>query len=390
MARERPSAMHLDMITQPHPELRGIPNPTFFLDAHLDLSINAIEWNRDLTRPLAEICATEAHLTDKSGRGRATVSLPEMRRAGAGLCVATQLARVELDGWSPLSGWRSQAQAWAMTQAQLAWYGAMEEAGEMVQLRNRTTLDAHVAAWEAALERADGSYMQLPVGYVLSLEGADSLPSLDHLHRAYANGLRAIGPAHYGYGVYANGTDATGKLNEKGVALLREASALGMILDATHLCDDAFWQALDLYEGPIWASHHNCRALVPHNRQLSNEMILALAQRDAVIGVALDAWMLVPDWVRGQTTPESAGVTLSHVVDHLDHVCQITGSARHSGIGSDLDGCFGTEQTPTDVASIADLGRLPELLKIRGYESEDVAGIMSGNFLRALRLGLPK
>jgi len=130
--------------------------------------------------------------------------------------------------------------------------------------------------------------------------------------------------------------------------------------------------------------------LVPHNRQLSDEMILALAQRDAVIGVALDAWMLVPGWVRGQTTPEAAGVTLSHVVDHLDHVCQITGSARHSGIGSDLDGCFGTEQTPSDVASIADLGHLPELLKARGYKAEEVEEIMCDNFLRALRLGLPK
>ena len=382
--------MHFHMSTHLQPELSGTSPTAFLLDAHLDLSINAIEWNRDLTRPLAEIRATEAHLTDKKGRGRGTVSLPEMRLAGAGLCVATQLARVELDGWSPLNGWRSQAQAWAMTQAQLAWYGAMEEAGEMVQLRNRTTLAAHVAVWKAALERADGSHMQLPVGYVLSLEGADSLPSLDHLHRAYANGLRAIGPAHYGPGVYANGTDATGKLNEKGVALLREASRLGMILDATHLCDDAFWQALDLYEGPIWASHHNCRTLVPHNRQLSDEMILALAQRDAVIGVAFDAWMLVPGWVREQTTPESAGVMLSHVADHLDHVCQITGSARHSGIGSDLDGCFGTEQTPSDVRSIADLGRLPELLKARGYEDGAVEGIMSGNFLRALKLALPE
>ena len=157
-----------------------------------------------------------------------------------------------------------------------------------------------------------------------------------------------------------------------------------MILDATHLCDDAFWQALDLYEGPIWASHHNCRALVPHNRQLSDEMILGLANRGAVIGAAFDAWMLHPGWVRGQTTPQSSGVTLETIIDHIDHVCQLTGSARHVGIGSDLDGCFGTEQTPADLNSIFDLTRLPELLAKRGFDSSAISGVMLENFLRVL------
>jgi membrane dipeptidase len=360
------------------------------LDAHLDLGINAIEWNRDLTCPVESIRATERHLTDKPDRGRGTVSLPELRRAGIGVCVATQLARVELDAWSPIKGWRSQAQAWAMTQAQLSWYRAMEESGEMVQIRDAEALASQVANWEAALERKDGSHLGLPVGYVLSLEGADSLVSLDHLHRAHAYGLRAIGPAHYGPGVYANGTDATGRLNEKGLALLREAEGLGLILDATHLCDDAFFQALELYSGPVWASHHNCRALVPHNRQLSDEMILALAQRGAVIGVAFDAWMLSPGWVRGQTTPESAGVCLRTVVDHIDHICQVTGSVRHAGIGSDLDGCFGTEQTPQDVETIFDLTRLSGLLAERGYSAADIQAVLSGNFLRKLGEALPR
>jgi membrane dipeptidase len=354
------------------------------LDAHLDLAINAIEWNRDLTLPLSQICESDVPLPGKAGCGRGTVSLPEMRKAGIGLCVATQLARVELNAWSPVNGWRSQAQAWAMTQGQLAWYQAMEEAGEMVQIRTASDLKNQVAIWEQALVRKDGSHLALPIGYVLSLEGADSLLSLDHLHRAYQNGLRAIGPAHYGPGVYANGTDSSGGFNPAGLALLREAGTLGMILDATHLCDDAFWEAMDLYEGPVWASHHNCRSLVPHNRQLSDEMILALAARGAVIGTAFDAWMLVPGWIRGQTTPEAAGVRLSTVVDHMDHICQLTGTARHLGIGSDLNGCFGTEQSPADLTSIADLTRLPELLSVRGYTEADILGIMNGNFVHFL------
>lgn len=360
----------------------------FIVDAHLDLSLNAMEWNRDLTKPLTEIRAAEAHLKDKPDRGRGTVCLPEMRRAGIGLCVATQLARVERDAWSPLLGWRSQLQAWAMTQAQLAWYEEMEAAGEMVQIRDAETLMSHVRSWEAALALNDGSQLKLPVGYVLSLEGADSLVSLDHLHRAYARGLRAIGPAHYGPGVYAHGTDATGRMNASGIALLKEAASLGMILDATHLCDDAFWQALEIYEGPVWASHHNCRALVPHNRQLSDEMILGLAQRGAVIGAAFDAWMLYPGWIRGQTTPAESGVTLRTVIDHMDHICQLTGSARHVGLGTDLDGCFGTEQSPADLNSIADLAVLPALLAERGFTPEDIPAVMGGNFMGILKNAL--
>jgi membrane dipeptidase len=347
------------------------------IDGHLDLAMNAIEWNRDLTRPIDEIREREAHWTDKPDRGGGTVSFPEMRRGGVGLCVATQIARyVRRD--NPLKGWHSPEQAWAMTQGQLAWYRAMEERDELVQIRDRDGLDAHVRRWNTSSD-------DTPIGYVSSLEGADSLVTLGHLERAYAQGLRAVGPAHYGPGVYAQGTDACGGIGAPGRELLREMERLGIILDATHLCDDSFREALDHFRGPVWASHSNCRALVPNDRQFSDEHIRELVQRGAVIGAAFDAWMLVPGWVRGETTPESAGVTLETVIDHIDRVCQIAGNARHCGIGSDLDGAFGREQSPGDVETIADLSRLPALLAARGYSAEDVALIAHGNFLRFLR-----
>jgi membrane dipeptidase len=352
-------------------------------DAHLDLAMNAIEWNRDLSRPIAEIREVEAHLADKPDRGRGTVCLPEMRRAGIGLCVATQIARVEHDAWSPVAGWRSPAQAWAMTQGQRAWYRAMEEAGEMTLIHDRAGLDRHLALWSKAAP-ADAT-RPLPVGYLLSLEGADSLITLQHLERSVADGLRVIGPAHYGPGVYAQGTSTSGGFNARGRDLLRECARLGLILDVTHLSDECFWEALDLFPGPAWASHHNCRALVPHQRQLSDAMIRALVERGAVIGAAFDAWMLIPGWVRGKTTPESSGVSLAHVADHIDHVCQIAGSARHSGIGSDLDGAFGREQCPRDLDTIADLENLRTLLNARGYSAVVVEQIMHGNFVRFLR-----
>lgn len=357
--------------------------PNFIFDAHLDLAMNAIEWNRDLTRSLADIRAAEAHLKDKPDRGHNTVSFGEMRRANIGLCVATQIARVEHNAWSPVPGWRSPQQAWAMTQAQLAWYRTMEEAGELVQIRDAAGLERHLAECDDKTSETEG--LAKPIGYILSLEGADSLVTLQHLERAWGYGLRAVGPAHYGPGIYANGTNSSGGLNERGRELLREMRRLGMILDATHLCDDAFWDAMEVFDGPVWASHQNCRALVPHNRQWSDEQIKLLIERGGVLGSVFDAWMMVPEWQRGVTTPASAGLKLEKIVEHIDHVCQLAGNARHVGIGSDLDGGFGTEQTPQDLQSIADLQRLPELLRARGWSETDITGLAHGNFLRFLR-----
>jgi membrane dipeptidase len=347
------------------------------MDAHLDLAMNAIEWNRDLTRPIDEIRERERGKTDKPDRSRGTVSFPEMRRGRVGLCVATQIARYVAPD-NPLQGWHSPEQAWAMTQGQLAWYRAMEERGEMVQIRDVEGLNAHIARWTNG--EKDG-----PIGYILSLEGADSIVTLQHLERAFEQGLRAVGPAHYGPGVYAQGTNATGDLGAPGRELLREMERLGIILDATHLCDDSFRDALDHFHGAIWASHSNCRSLVAHNRQFTDDQIRELVQRGAVIGAAFDAWMLVPGWKRGETTPESSGVSLETVADHIDHVCQVAGDALHAGIGSDLDGAFGREQSPADVQTIADLSRLPDVLKARGYSDIDVTNIAHGNFVRLLR-----
>lgn len=351
----------------------------FTIDAHLDLSMNAMEWNRDLRQPVMDIRQREVGLTDKPDRAKGTVALPELRKGHIGLVVATQIARYVGPG-NPLPGWHSPEQAWAQTQAQLAWYKTMEAAGEMVMIKNKHELESHLALWLNG-EPDDNK----PVGYILSLEGADSLVTIKHLEAAHAYGLRAVGPAHYGPGRYANGTDATGGLQEMGAALLKEMDRLNMILDATHLCDDAFWDAMRVFNGPVWASHNNCRALVDHNRQFSDEMIKVLIERGAVIGGALDAWMMVPGWVRQQSTPEGMNCNLHKMLDHLDHICQLAGNTLHVGIGTDLDGAFGKEQSPYDLETIADLQKIPALLKERGYKQEDIENIMHGNWLRFLR-----
>ena len=350
-------------------------NP-FVFDAHLDLSMNAMEWNRDLRLPVHEIRQLEKGMRDKPDRGNNTVSLPAMRGGNIGLCVATQIARYVKRG-SNLPGWHSPEQAWAQTQAQLEWYKMMEACGEMVQITNLKGLRKHLDSWKKDARTT-------PIGYILSLEGADSIIDMGYLERAYASGLRAIGPAHYGPGTYAYGTDSDGPLGKKGRELIKKIEALGLILDVTHLSDTCFWEALDSYSGPLWASHNNCRALVDHNRQFSDEQIKEIINRKGVIGVALDAWMMVPNWQRGVSTPEGMGVSLEQALDNIDHICQLAGNCEHVGIGTDLDGAFGKEQSPMDLDTIADLQKLPQMLKKRGYSDQDITRILSENFLSFL------
>lgn len=347
-------------------------------DAHLDLSMNAMEWNRDLTQPVNDIREREKNLNDKPDRGKGTISFQEMRKGRIGVCVATMIARY-VRPENTLPGWHSQEQAWAQTRGQLAWYRAMEDRGEMKQIKTKDELQSHILLWEKA-----GDTDHLPIGYILSLEGADSIVNLKYLEKNYEEGLRALGPAHYGPGVYAYGTDSTCGIGSKGKELLKEMEKLNIILDATHLCDESFWEALDNFKGHVWASHNNCRSLVSHNRQFSDEQIKLLIERDAVIGAVFDAWMTIPGWKIGKTTPDETGVSMEHIVNHIDHVCQLAGNSLHSALGTDLDGGFGREQCPGDIGTIADLQKMPDILTKRGYTQNDIENIMFKNWIRFL------
>ena len=320
------------------------------IDAHLDIGWNALSFNREQTVSVDELNRTEEHMTDVRCRGKATTTLPELQRSGVAVCVATLLARGGPDRTQRSLylqtnlDFHSQAIAHASAQGQLAYYRLMERQGHMKMLRTADDLARHWTEWQ------DGGNASRPIGYILSMEGADPIVEPSYLEDYWDQGLRAIGPAHYGRSHYAYGTGVSGPLSDKGVELLREMDRLGMLLDVTHLCDESMYQAFDLFRGPVLASHHNCRTLVPGDRQLADEQIQILIERGAVIGAALDAWMLKPDWVRGESNSE--GLTLHAVADHTDHICQLAGNAKHVAIGTDLDGGFGHEQTPADLKNL--------------------------------------
>ena len=348
------------------------------IDAHLDLSMNALQGNRDLLNSAYTIRTQE---TGIPGKGQGTVAYPEMRQGRIALSFVTLFAR-STGRPAPHFDFASPVQACGVAQGQLAYYRALEETGHVRIITTLPGLDSHIADWQTWETDKSDPHDTPPLGFVISMEGADPILQPDQLEVWVKNGLRLIGLTHYGPGRYAGGTGTEIGLTELGPPLLAEMERLGVILDLTHCSDQSFWQALEHYNGLVLASHNNCRALVPHQRQFSDEQLRAIFERDGVIGAAFDAWMLHPGWVTGETPHDK--VTLSTVVDHIDYICQLSGSSRHAAIGTDLDGGYGREQSPSDLDTIADLQNLTGLLEARGYSADDIAAIMHGNWLRFL------
>lgn len=369
-------------------------------DWHLDLAWNALEWNRDITLSVADVRRREIEAGYKGpGRGVSTVTLPALREGHVAVVSATLLARhdrfgVQL-GFIPKSGYESAEAANAMALGQLAYYRALERRGAIRILSDWPKLDAHVREWQAYLTSSPlpprggglgwgGDGNGLPLGFVISMEGADPILSPDDVGEWWKAGLRIVSLSHYGNGRYSHGTGTPGPLNEQGPAMLRAMEAAGMILDVTHLADDAMDQALDQFGGVVLASHHNCRALVDRQRQLRDSDIKKIVDRGGVIGAAFDCWMLDVGCGQGPGNIRRIA-TLENVADHIDHVCQLAGSSRHAAIGTDLDGGFGTEQSPADLDTIADLQKIPPILEKRGYSADDIRGIMHGNWLALMK-----
>lgn len=363
-------------------------------DAHLDLAWNALEWNRDLMKPVAEIRQFERQF-EGIIPGDATVSWHELKRGRVGIVIATLIARLHRKD-KLLTFYQSREADYAAACGQRAYYTAMARRDVIREIGDRATLDEHVAAWEDVAEFAriqPGSpadphlnsceFSYPPIGFILSMEGSQPIQSPSQIPEWWQMGLRIIGPAHYGENPYCFGTGSEGGLKADGPALLKEMDKAGMLLDVTHLADQSFWEALDIFTGPVLASHHNCRSLVPGDRQLTDEQIKALVERNAVIGASFDCWMIKAGWKIKVSDP--ATVSLEDIADHTDHICQLAGSSRHCGIGSDLDGGFGKEQTPHDLDTIAELGRFAEILDRRGYSAEDIEGIMYRNWVEFFR-----
>jgi membrane dipeptidase len=349
------------------------------VDAHLDLAMNALNWDRNLDLTVEQIRETEAGMLPQKGRACGTVAFPEMRKGEVGLSVVTVIARTAYPG-SPATGVACQEISYAKAQGQLAYYRCLESQGKVRMIGTKSEMENHLANWQADPDNT-------PLGMILSMEGADPIVWPEQMASWWQDGLRIVSLAHYGFSAYAHGTDTVGGLRGEGKALLKQMEDLGAVLDVTHLADLAFFEATEAFGGRIVASHQNSRSLIPGVRQFTDDQMKVVIERDGVIGAALDAWMLYPDWIKGETSNKV--VSLEAVADQIDYVCQLAGNVRHTAIGSDLDGGYGTEQCPHDLDTIVDLQKVAELLVGRGYSDEDVRSVMHGNWINFLRDVLP-
>lgn len=379
---------------------KGRPS-TLIVDGHLDLAYNALFHRRDLTQSVwtlreredpyfgQKVGAPHPDALRKrpradAGRGIPTVSLPQMRAGRVGIVLSTIMSRVQVPHSALVDGMRTQAAAHAMGQAHLHYYKALEREGELAFIHTVGDLERLVDVWHAPSADA-------PIGLVLSMESADPILGPDDVETWVAAGLRSVSLTHFGINTWGHGTGTKGGLYPCAYPLLEALQAAGVALDVTHAADVAFWQLLDAWDGPVHASHCNCRALVPGQRHLSDEMIKAILDRDGVIGVVFAEPMLNPSWNFDDPAsfPSTAQRPMAAVVDHIDHICQLAGNADHVALGTDLDGGFGREWAPTDYDTITDLQRFLQILEVRGYDPSQVEAIAHGNMLRFLRRVLP-
>lgn len=350
-------------------------------DAHLDIAMNAIDLNRDLRQAVDDIRVQETTLQmDELGRKTNTLSFPELRHGELAICLATMIARQERQ-INHSFGWTTPHACYAMAHAHLAYYQAMERDGYMRMIRTRQELQQHFQAYQ-------DKPLTTPLGFILTMEGADPLLTPDTVYEFHQAGLRALGLTHYGCNRYGGGTQSEVGLAIDALDLLKNCEELGITIDMTHLSDVAFWQVAKYFAGPVHASHQNARAICDWQRQFSDDQIRLIIERDGVLGVSMDVIMLQNGFVRGQSLPKE---TLERAIDQIEHVRHLSGGqVRHVGIGTDLDGGYGNEQTPADLNRYRDLQKMVELMKKRDFSDEEIRAVFHGNWLRFFSQALPQ
>ncbi len=354
------------------------------VDAHQDIAYSAIQDGRDYTRSAWAKRRAEAEVGRASTLGLAANGLPEALLGRVGVIFATLFTE---PAWSPFSGpdkklaYTTAEEAYRQAIRQWDYYQRLVEAHEQIDLvTSQADLDAVLATWSDGLPMG-----QHHVGLVLLMEGADPIIEPRQLGEWVERGLRVVGPA-WSETRYAGGTGRPGPLTDLGRELLNVMKDFNLVLDLSHTTEQGYLEALDRYDGPVIASHSNPTALWNHHRNLTDLQIARLAERDGVIGVVMYNRFLDARWYKGapkQDTPFDV------IVAAIDYICQVTGSAAHVGIGSDIDGGFGAEAMPDGIDTAADLWKIGDALLAQGYEGDDVARILSGNFLRILRRALP-
>lgn len=355
----------------------------YIIDAHEDIAYNALRFGRDYRHSVAETRRLEAGSLHPNGI--ATSGLPDSLLGRVAVVFATLFTAPDGSGGIMLADsprYKTPEEAYRLAVQQFDYYQRLADESERIQLvRTQAELDAVLKTWEPGVEFADHRQ-----GFVMLMENADPIVEPKQFEEWYERGVRLVGPAWVGTR-YCGGTGQPGPLTDLGRELLEVMAGFNAILDLSHMAEEAYLEAVDRYQGVIIASHSNPRRFRNTDRHLSDEMILRLAERDGVMGIVPYINFLSDDWRKGDPRSD---VPFTVVLDAIDYVCQLTGSAAHVGIGTDFDGGFGVENIPGGMDSITDLWRVGDGLRARGYAESDIEAILGGNMLRKLRQTLPR
>lgn len=363
--------------------MSALPDPAIIVDAHQDIAWNAVTFGRDFSlsalRKRQDEAASEGDTPARAGQ--ALSGLPEALLGRVGLIFATLYASPATAPFAGGKSYETPAQAEALAQEQIDVYQRLADQNERITLvRSQADLGVVLESW-----REGRDFEQHRVGLILLMEGADPIVEPRQTPEWYERGVRIIGPAWTGTR-YSGGTHMPGPLTALGRELLESMADLNMVLDLSHMAEEAFIESVDRYPGPLIASHSNPRRFCNTDRHLSDDMIRRLAAREGVMGIVPYNTFL---WDRGAAPARKEDAPLSRVADAIDHVCQVTGSTRYVGIGTDFDGGFGAERTPAEIDTLADLALIGPLLRARGFGEGDITAILGANFLRVVRGALP-
>jgi membrane dipeptidase len=358
------------------------------VDAHEDLAYNMLNFGRNYTRSAAETRRIEQDSGSSAPLhiGETLLGWPDYQRGRVAVVFGTLFAaprrRTEGD-WDKLA-YADYEQAHRVYHSQLdAYHELTDRHPDCFRLiATQANLETVLSDW------ADSSLESHPVGLVPLMEGAEGVRDPSELAEWWEGGVRIVGPAWAGTR-FCGGTRDPGPLTDDGYALLNAMADLGFTLDLSHMDPLSARQALDFYPGPIIASHANAAALLhgyEGNRLLPEDVVRAILERDGIIGVVPFCAFLATDWRSGD---QRDGITLETLAAHIDYICQMAGDARHVGLGSDFDGGFGVDAAPVGVETIADLQKLVPILLTEGYNEDEVAAFMGGNWLRHLQACLP-
>lgn len=329
------------------------------VDGHEDLALNVLSWGRDyLGSSAREIRSRE----DECPGGLCMISLADWLAADVRLVFATVAVIPEGHTFPGEQGYATPEEGRAAALAQLDVYRRWDESDAPV----------HLVRSVDDLAR-DG------VGLVLLMENADPIRDLDDLAFWRDAGVRVIGPAWHS-NRFTGDTREPGPLTPFGREVIGAFADAGIALDLTHMAEEACFEALELHDGAVCATHAHSRRSSDLPRLLSDSLIRTIVERDGIVGVMPVNWALSHTWRRGDPR-----LPLSAAVGAVLTTCELAGGAHHVGIGTDYDGGQGAECAPEGIETIADLPRLGDALRATDMPGADVDGVLGENWLRWLR-----